>query len=328
MKKSMVKHITDTIGSISPGLLALLYRIKIEPGHRRNTRRVKSKKQTDTYYIFRFDATLSDGWTVWERAVMFACIYAQDHGMIPVVDMKNCKSIYQEAEDFGKVNTWEQYYEQPAGISLEEALASGSYVLGDPSKEWAQYTRMRTPKRFTDTFLREKFNQFIRLNAETVRILEANYRSVIPTGCSPSDVRLFGLCVRGTDYITFHHPKQPSIEQLTDLVREKCGAYNCQYIYVATEDADLFARIQAALSDRELLSYQAGSIRSADGLIGDYIRTTVSARDAAVNYLTVLYILNKCTCLAGGFCGATMVAKWRRKPPYEYINIINTNELY
>ena len=48
----------------------------------------------------------------------------------------------------------------------------------------------------------------------------------------------------------------------------------------------------------------------------------------ATEDLTTLYILNKCSVLIGGKCGATIVASYRKNPPYEYVNIIDTHKSY
>lgn len=64
------------------------------------------------------------GWTVWERIVSFNCIYAQEHNMVPVVDMQTNYNIYLDKKAVGKINAWDRYYEQPCFINLETALSS------------------------------------------------------------------------------------------------------------------------------------------------------------------------------------------------------------
>lgn len=79
-----------------------------------------TKKGKPIYFIIGFDDPQKSGWTVWERVVLYNCIYAKDHGMIPVVDMKNYRSIYQREKDYGKVNVWDQFYLQPGGYHLNK----------------------------------------------------------------------------------------------------------------------------------------------------------------------------------------------------------------
>ena len=46
--------------------------------------------------------------------------FAQRMGYIPVIDMQNVENLYLEDELLGKVNAYEYFYRQPAGIGVEE----------------------------------------------------------------------------------------------------------------------------------------------------------------------------------------------------------------
>ncbi len=113
-----VKNKISTLLNKSAGFRALNTRRKIIFSHRKNEIRKITDKKYPIYYIIRFDDPQFCGWTVWERVVLYGSIYAEDHGMVPVVDMRNCKSIYQKKEDQGKVNIWDKYYLQPGGYFL------------------------------------------------------------------------------------------------------------------------------------------------------------------------------------------------------------------
>lgn len=54
------------------------------------------------------------------RNILAGIAFADRHSMLPVVDMKNYPNAYLEAEEVGRVNAWEHYFLQPAGISLDE----------------------------------------------------------------------------------------------------------------------------------------------------------------------------------------------------------------
>ena len=135
-------------------------------------------KKAPIYYIIRYNDDMSCGWTVWERVVLFGCIYAIDHNMIPVVDMQTNKNIYLEDDEVGTVNAWEKYYEQPCGVSLRKALSSSNYVLGDPSQEWFVYVRIRKKKCKNVDFLRECYSKYINLKSNIQTICKDNYRKI------------------------------------------------------------------------------------------------------------------------------------------------------
>lgn len=275
------------------------------------------------YYIIRYQDTMNCGWTVWERVVLYNCIYAQDHKMIPVVDMKNYPSIYQNEEDFQKINIWDLYYEQPGGVSVEEAYQSGNYILCDDSDEWFRYIRVR--KYFDTEYLRKAYQRYIRLNRKTRIELQRRYETLLPSG---EKSRMVCICLRGTDYVRFHHPRQPGTEEIVTEAREIFQKYHCDYYYVATEDARILKEIRSCLEERLIVQYKAGNVTDCDGYIGLYLQQKNTAYDLSMDYLTVLFMMKKCVCLVGGICGATIVAEYGRKEPYEYIHLIDMHKNY
>lgn len=305
---------------------AINFRRKIERKHKRNEKRNITDKKKPIYYIISFDDPQSSGWTVWERVALFASLYAEDHGMIPVMDMKNHRSIYQNANDFGKVNVWDKYYLQPGKISLETALESNNYVLADTSVEWFQYLRMRRPKKYTADFLREKYSRYIKLQQTVIEQCESAFHTVIPNHCHHP--RLFGIKLRGTDYIQYHHSRQPDVNKLVEIAKEKFEQYHCDYYFISTEDAEIYKSFQKQLPPDKIIGFNSGNISNVKGFVGAYISKTMGEDKAALDYIITLYLLDKCCCLLGGVCGATIVAQYRKNPPYEYVHIIDYNEHY
>ena len=121
---------------------------------------------------------------------------------------------------------------------------------------------------------------------------------------------------------------QPQVEVVVKEAKKYFKLLNCDYYYIATEDYALLKSFEKYLPKEKIITYNAGNVRQVDGLIGEQIRKDKSANDAALDYLTTLYILNKCSVLIGGKCGATIVASYRKNPPYEYVNIIDTHKSY
>lgn len=278
-----------------------------------------SNRKKPIYYIIRYDDGMSCGWTVWERVALYGSIYAEDHHMIPVVDMQNKKNIYLEDHEVGCVNAWEKYYYQPGDVSLEEALLSNNYVLADSSQEWFEYIRIRKPYRFTTNYLRKQYSKYIRLNTDTLIKCEQNFKSICPD--ENIDARIMGICLRGSDYLLYNHPIQPSSRNVISEVKKVFKSLKCDYYFLATEDNNIFEDIKKQLPSELLFTYHAGEIKKANGLIGQQIRQSKTADEASIDYLTTLYILNRCVGLVGGKCGATIVAEYRKNPPYEHFHI-------
>ena len=318
-----IKHLIEKVLKKNPYIWWFVRGLKIRKGHLQ-----REVRKGGRYYIIGYNDSQSCGWTVWERVVLYGSMYASDYGMIPVVDMQSRKNIYLEEDEVGRVNAWEKYYFQPGGVLLKDAIESDDYVLADSSQEWFCYIRERHPGKYSDNeFLRAQFNKYVRLKQSIIDELDIRMKSVLPKE-PVQNPRLLAICLRGTDYKTFHHMKQPEIEEVLKTAKRIFVQYQCDYYYVATEDAEIYESIKKALPDTKLVSYNAGNIRHSDGLIGLQIRKSKCANEAAMDYLTTLCIMNQSVALIGGLCGATIVAKYRRKKPYEYINIINMHDVY
>ena len=88
------------------------------------------KRLTKKYYIINRSAGGAGFFSnyMW---VLGHVIFAGKLGYIPVVDMLNFPTLYSEKEGVaGEKNAWNYYFENVSGVSLEEAYASGSYVMG------------------------------------------------------------------------------------------------------------------------------------------------------------------------------------------------------
>lgn len=290
-------------------------------GHKR------TRKGKPIYFIIGFDDPQKSGWTVWERVVLYNCIYAKDHGMIPVVDMKNYRSIYSEKNDCRKVNVWDQFYLQPGGVSLEQAMESGNYLIADSSPEWFSYIRARYPKRIKNMdYLRTAYSEYIKLRPDVETEL---HNRLMQLTSGNENARILTLCIRGTDYKKFAYMKQPPVETLLSLGEKVFADYKCDYYYLATEDLAYVEQFKASLPENKVIVYDSGIIKNyKDGFIGEIIGGSVGEYKASMDYLTVLYIMNKSVALIGGLCGATIVAEYKRNPEYEYINIIDMHEHY
>lgn len=69
-------------------------------------------------------------------------VYALKKGYIPVVDMQNYPTLYNEKGLFmGTYNAWEYFFKQPGRVSIETAIESKNYILSDFStmREYIPY---------------------------------------------------------------------------------------------------------------------------------------------------------------------------------------------
>ena len=285
-------------------------------------------RKAPKFFIIHYGDSQSCGWTVWERVVLYNSIYAVDNGMIPVIDMQTRWNIYLEENEVGKVNSWDKFYRQPMDINLEDAIQSDDYEEGSFSQEWFNYIRSRKICLKDNEYLRSCYQRYIRYNEKTEQRLKDSYANLLNSNGLNLNSRLVGICLRGSDYKQFHHMKQPPVEYLKNVIDKNSSILRFDGIYMATEDAVIMRDITEVFKGYKIISYKAGEIDNSTGLIGRQIRQSKSADEAGFDYLFTLYALNQCCSLIGGLCGATIVAKYKRSVPYEFIDIIDLKSRY
>jgi len=91
-------------------------------------------------------------------------IYALEKNYIPVVDMKNYKTYFNETALInGTKNAWEYYFKQPTNYNLDEAYKSKNVVVSKMDFMW---DKMSILLKFEDEFFKfedeiEYFHKFI-----------------------------------------------------------------------------------------------------------------------------------------------------------------------
>lgn len=248
---------------------------------------------------------------------------AIENGWIPVVDMQNYFNSYITEEELGKVNAWEYYFEQPAGVSLEEAYHSKNVILSDCD---LMSNRPRVTKEFVNNKngvldkWRDVTKQYLIFNSTTRKYIEKQYKKLVVD----KSERMLGIIVRGTDYTTLKpkgHAIQPDIDVVIEKAKEVMQEYNCNKIFLATEDKHNYDAIIQAFGEEKVLCNQKQWVNYNGGLINTYYDNTKRERDrywSGLEYLTTIYILSRCNCIIGGTPGGAGGAMILSED-YEYI---------
>lgn len=261
-----------------------------------------------TYYICRRGSTTVG---LFGRFNLIAgqIIYAMSKGWIPVVDMQNYKNPYLPPEKFGKENSWEYYFEQPLRVGLEEAYNGENIVLsGNTVKPYPSHSV---------NFLSNKNNALrdwrILINFGLLKIKPERMTEILAIReklFSPED-KVIGVILRGTDYIVRKlpgHPIQPTVELALKTVSEKIKKWNCNKIFLATEDKAIVEKFknhfgeQCIIFDRVYVDYNPQTDKSvAYSRVyreNDYF---LQGKD----YLTQIVLVSMCNSLVAARCGAT-----------------------
>ena len=262
---------------------------------------------------------------------LFACFirilsgisYADRRAMIPVADMQTCQNVYHYDEEVGSVNTWEYYYEQPAGISVNEALSAENFTVIDtvlcPNPR--QYAPFYYDHDGQLTYWRRLCKKYIRFKQPVLDRLELEAQKFIGK-------RVLGVSVRGTDYISLKphaHPVQPTTEQALSKTRDVMSTGDYDAVYLATEDKNILAAFQKVFGDKLLLS--ENDYLDFDYSADRYVTTYFTDRNndkylRGLEYIVSKLLLTKCqgliTSITSGSCGVMCLSEG-----YDYLYVFD-----
>ena len=222
--------------------------------------------------------------------------------------MKNYPNTYLFPDEVGRINSWEYYFEQPGGISLEDALSSRKYIM---SRDTALHGYPRTMNLASNEderkYWRELCRKYIRFTRPVLDRVEAMTQKY-------SGMKILGVLVRGTDYVAMKpkgHGIPPTAEQAIAKASEIMTEKGFDSVYLATEDKNILAKFQAAFGEKLLLP-------EADYLDYDYdarkYLSYVSSNRKndkylrGMEYLVSMMFLGKCNGLIGSYNNGTTAA--------------------
>lgn len=233
--------------------------------------------------------------------------YALRNDMIPVIDMKNFYNAYHEEGQVGKINTYEYFFKQPCGISLEEALQSkqSRYVW----KDVPDFHPNESLDFFENTELLEYYRAIARkympFQHEIQEILEAERVRIL------GSERVLGVLARGTDYTSlkpYFHPVQPTVEELIVKIDQYLLKYNCTKIFVATEDSAILEKMKKYYGDNLLFIDQKRIEQTSTYLNKNEEIMAVNPITRGIDYLKAIYCLAGCKGLIAGRTSGTVGA--------------------
>lgn len=239
--------------------------------------------------------------------------YALQNGWLPVIDMKNYPNAYLRPEQVGKINSWEYYFLQPIGISLDEAYAGDSVIMSSGSEPPTGIPNI------TLDFYNDVNNQLTEwrmlvklglLRVQPSIMEQANYMF---NSLFNKEDRVLGLLLRGTDYVKMKpvgHPIPPSNELALQTVSDLMTKWNCNKIFIATEDFNILKFFVERLGDK--CSYMNRPYFNDSDYDGkNYINFYHFNRPEdcyllGMEYLFQMLMLSKCKCFVTARCSGSL----------------------
>lgn len=258
-----------------------------------------------TFYIVGAD----EGW-----CGLFAIIahqlthiaYAVELGYHPVIDLQNFNSQYIGKREKFKENAWEYFFQQPVGYGLSDISKAQNVIQSvfypDPPDERYRISYATTIYDSSAiAYWREMFKKYVRFNQRTEDFIK-NKRAQL----FKNKKRILGVLCRGTDFTTLkphNHPIQPEPIEVIDRVNKAMKEWKCDFVYLATEDADIYDLFVAHFRDKLILD-DAHRWRTSDLLDGKSNANLFFDKkekcNEGVKYLSQIYLLSQCTCFIAG----------------------------
>lgn len=284
-----------------------LYKILLSVRFRSHKVCLGNENPDKIFYIIGFEDLNGGIFWIVNKALMHIA-YATEKRYIPVVDYKNYRTQYTSDEEFGKINVWEKFFEQPAGYSVQDIQHSKNIII---------QRKMHTPdeKHLMGNFYNDpvKINYFRELYTKYIQYSDYTKSYLQKSEFILKGSRVLGVLCRGTDYVILR-PKNHPIPPTSSLVIEKSKVvmeeYNCDKIFLATEDEDIYEDFKRAFGDKLIVNQQK-RVSKSQFMKGEDLATvkrkiSQSSEElytSGLEYLEAIYLLSKCDCFVGVRCG-------------------------
>ena len=243
--------------------------------------------------------------------------YALDKGYIPVIDMQSDRNTYLDEEQVGKLNAWEFYFEQPCGYSLEDVSRSRNVILSSGLiGENNFFPEDRTIRNVEEYWMwRKLFQRYFHVKKDIMEEAEILKKEWF------HGERVLGVLCRGTDYTNTKpkgHPVQPEISDVIGKVDEVLQRQRCIYVYLATEDDDIYAAFKRQYGEKlKALKTRRYHNTGKENINDISAKSGESKYQLGRDYLITILLLADCNCLVAGSAGGTLGALLMGKE-YEY----------
>lgn len=270
------------------------------------------------FYVIRRTGTHAGLGTI-VSYVLDGILYAIERNLIPVVDLQNQPNQYLTKDVLYKENAWEYYSRQPADYTLTDIYHSQNISLHEDNVKYGLWHNLLVCK--STEWLkcnRPLYKKHIIYNQTTKKYLIDDEVSILQ-----NKDKLLGVLCRGTDYLykkPKNHARQPNPQDVLRYSEKVMQAKNCQYVFLATEDIDIYKQFKKHFGDR-LLTKEQQRFSGQDLQDVQYLSAlSFDKKLLGLQYLSVLNLLAKCHCFIGGLTAATpMVYLMTEGFEYEYV---------
>lgn len=255
-----------------------------------------------TFYIVRVHGNYGWGYLIYR--FLYQIEKAIKNGWIPVIDMRSYDNQYKVRGS--KKNSWCEYFQQPCGYSLQTALRSKNVIYAPAYYDDNKRLEEKSGRDRDDfAYWQAYCKKYIRCNKKTHNYLEDQYNNII------HGKRTLGVVCRGTEIAVkkpYMHDILPSDEEVLDKTEECLRKWNCEQVFLATEDKEIFEKFKKRFGDCLVFVDCKRYGKSNDWLIDQKDFNKAQPSRQGLDYLTSIYLLSRCNCFIGTGCGARRIA--------------------
>lgn len=263
------------------------------------------------------------------NSVINHCIYAKKQGYIPVINMKHYKNQYFKDNKAYKDNSWEYFFEQPAGYTLDDIKEEDEVIIS-PNIFYTDIDFSIINKDIPITEFISKNKTVEEKKKECLSILKFNQetKKFLDEKSKVFDLdNTLGVLCRGTDYLKkkpIGEQIQPTVKEVIKKTKDTLKSFpNIKKIYLATEDSDIYNEFKTEFGDLliENPQYRYDYNKDNNEFLSDIkVNRKNHAYELAKEYLLSVYILSKCKYFIGGRTTGTKWA-WILANNWEYTYI-------
>ena len=160
---------------------------------------------------------------------------ADKNNYIPIVDMKNFPTMYNQKKNIGNIkNVWNVFFSQTAKYDMESVYKSKNVYFSPNNLNF----RLET---FKKKKLKKIFDKYIKINNKILKDIS------IFTKKNFKNKKILGIHFRGTDQkIAPNHSIPPTIFEIKNLIDQKIKYQNFDKIFLLTEQLKYYKELKRA----------------------------------------------------------------------------------
>jgi hypothetical protein len=249
--------------------------------------------------------------------------YALEKGYMPVVDMENYQTFFNETTPInGTYNAWEYYFNQPTQYTLSDAYKSKNVILSDAR----YYFGDKICPFFGEEqihFVNTIINKYLRFNDKTLEYIN-NQQCLIFKDFKD----ILGVKHRGTDYNggAYHnHSNLPSVDAIITKTKELFAKWDMKYVYLSTEEAGAVNKFRDVWGDN-LIMTNIPRIEKYERRMGQSSQISFGRENdnyqKGLDYIVDTILLSRCDALIAAGNNGTLAAIEFNGNRYKYKYIL------